>query len=1518
MSEYICNTDLFDGSYLKQVIADSNFPRERKLPKDGRQKLKTMLDIWNDVRPLLVEDLKTSAALDKPFAGLTPTLRPIKNVNEEVVKNSFISPILKAVLGYSTDEERTLSLDGLPEKERKKKNSDRPDLILFRDKKALNTAVKKAGKKSRKAGAVSFCRDADFVLDAKKFSKGVGADENRDKKSDSSAAEDIDQVERYIRGCGKTWGVLTNGRSWRLMRAGKKQEHLRFDLVLFLENLRNRDGVMVRGRVKEAAFTDADTETFALFWHFFGHPAVGGGYLDLLHSEGEANTRRVSDILRDNAYRAVQLIAQGFWKHPENRYSEEVSQSELDHLRELSLTFLYRLLFILKAEAQGLLPMRDKNGGDTPYAQFVSTKAIFNHLTRSRADTDLSETDTEFNNVKRLFELINAGGNYGVPAYNGGLFDSDIHAELDKLRLSDDVVYKILHRLIYLDESEPVPYADLDVRDFGDIYEGLLEQRLVLERQGDGQCVTLRNKKGQRKASGSYFTPDSLVDHIVRETVMPLLEVCKGDPRKILALKIADPAMGSGHFLVKVVDVMAWHLTISCAPVDKGVPDDNGPVEYAYWKRKVVENCIYGADVNPMAVELAKVALWLHTASLGKPLSFLDHHLKCGNSLVGADLKHVARPGLESRARKSGTVWLPVEKQEARLDGLQIGKKKKRNSQQLELPFPIDTDLFSGILESVSAILQRPSSTPADVKSKRRDYAMSVGKTLAAHRLLCDLWCAQWFLAEPDKEGLSVYESGNGLYSRVKKACGLTDEAARSAAVEKFANHAFVKKIEAARNAGYGPRPMRFFHWQLEFPEVAFSGDGELRENFGFDAVVGNPPWDKIKPAKRDFYGLFNEEVANRQGTSLNALIAEMEKESPKLADDWTAYENMTNCTTTFLSQCDAYKHQVAVVDGKKTGGDPDMFRYFTERAGQCVRKGGRVGLVVPCTLWQGQGCTGLRRLLSDQCTLHSIYTFENYRKWAFAIHSSFKFTAFVFSNATPPAGHEFPAAFMLRDTQVLEGRLRERVINLSADYVKAVSPSTLALIDNKSDGEARFIGKIHKNYPVLGADESGWNPTYRRQLDMGNDSWRFKTREWMKDRGFTRVMPGRNGDGAWTQKKDGPVTALLPDHLPDGGEYWVSAHADWYEERGYGEQTVRISGDEKTCFIHPDDAELENGKKFDPQKDFRRIFPGERYTALYEGRMVHIFDHAQKRYLRGEGRKAIWEDIPVAEKLLQPRVFVCKAEVGKENMPRIGFCDITGATNERSILATLLSSEVLAGHTVPCLIADSVESTLILMAILNSFCSDALVRFRISTHLTWNFLANLAVPAFDQIPEQTRTEICQLAARLNCTTPELAEVWNAVFPDHPWTYESAERDPGQRAEIRAKLDAIVADLYGLTVEEYARILTGFPLLDRDQPPLPGDCFLTEGKAGAKSLETEWGIFELKPRSFVTRDLALLTYMRHKKYAPPQKLDKWYRDKAGLDPEGPLSRFRIGDIKDLIERVAIAKKNGAVAYVPTA
>jgi hypothetical protein len=1556
---YCHNFALFSPSYFESLLrTPERLPRLWNPPTDVECRLKELSTLWGGLRERFLED-DTGHDDSARFVGLPVGVRPRAFVKaESAIENGFIGPILSSHFGYGVTQNTTFAMQGEAAEEALREGSarKRPDFIVFRDTEAQHTAETDAS-----TNGVRFCRTALFIVDAKSFKRGVDADEADEQDlpksqrhgGEGGAIAGIRQVDRYLRGYDRPWGVLTNGRSWRLMRQGETRKCLRFDLVLFLEDLRGREP------------TADDLRVFTLFWNLFGPPAVAGGVLDALLNESTANTRRVRDALRDNAHEGTRRIAQGFWQNRaiNTAIPDEPDQATLDHLREIALTLLYRLLFVLKAEAQNLLPMQDDAGASTTYATRLSIGAIDKELEAEIQDRP--KICIGYEKLQRLFKAVSDGdATYGVAAYNGGLFDPSRHSELERMRLTDQVLKDVFDLLIYLPSGDtsatpekrtPIPYRDLDVRDLGDIYESLLEQRLLIDRSGVVPSLVLRNQKGERKASGSFFTPDRLVEHLVRKTVDPLLAACGSDPVRILNLRILDPAMGSGHFLVKAVDVMADYLTEHCTPLDPGAPAENGDMERAYWRAKVVEHCIYGVDYNPMAVELAKVALWLHCARRDKPLSFLDHHLKCGNSLVGVTVDRLTAPGREVRSRKSGPVWgaLPPPSSTALTEPdpavkAKRGRKKAEDPRQLRLPFQINTTLLSGIITSIRAILERPSDKPEDVKTKSKEYADAVSRRLAAHRLLADLWCAQWFVASPaNAEDIEAYSPG-GLYDKVKHICGILDDGERWAGVYGLggmpeqpptpATPPLISRLKEARAAGYGPRPLAFFHWQLEFPEVAFADDGCPKPGFGFDAVVGNPPWDKIKPAKRDYYGPFNPEVANTQGASLNRLISGMESADPKLASGWSRYEKAMKDTVAFLADSGFYRHQSAIVEGSRTGGDPDLFRYFVERADQCLGLDGRFGLVVPGALWQGEGCTGLRRLLLKERTVESLYVFENYRKWAFDIDSRFKLTVIVVRAGKPEPNHAFPAAFMLRDTRVLDGLLPERVVRLPPELIDVLSPDTLALLDFRCDADAQLMARLHRQFPALGDKEkSAWSLSYRCDLHMTQHSWRFKYPHWMARRGFTLVRPVRETDGSWRREIIDHGYSLPPeklDALPAGGEYWVAADAGYYEESNYERYEGDVSGNTTTFYVSREDlAEVANsaGRL---TRDHFRILPGAAYTALYEGRMVGSFDHAKKVYVEGGGRRAVWKDLATGAKLLHPRVFVALREGVAPPSKRLGFCNVTGATNERSFLGTLIPASCLCGHGVPTLSVQDEQSTLEIVAILNSIIVDAILRLRVSTNLSMNFLTCLAVPVLP-IAGHVVTRMRELTLRLSCTTPELADYWNVVFLDHPWTYASAERDPWKRAELRAECDAIVAELYGLSVPEYARILTGFPLLDRDcRPSLPGDFFATECDADrAKCFlpedrhltwdENNAGVWEFQPRSFITRDFALLTYIKRRQAAGdrdayvPERLDEWFRDVVGLDPNGPLSRFRIGEVKNLRERVERAKALGAIPYVPS-
>lgn len=1457
------NHALFNQSLLDTRLANEKqlYIREDEL-KNANKTLSALIKWWETAHAQLLKPLSVKDK-DKPI-DYVPTGFGLLVTSESEVEQGLIRKTLE-LMGY----EHLIANNRALARQKGEKNN-RPDMILFASHANIE-AVSRALSEDKQFNGRDFCRAADFILEAKKTSEQLDNQKY------------INQLHGYLRDYDKAWGVLSNGLSWRLYHRNSVDAFFEFHLGIFLTQFVGKNAIKP---------DDEAVKTFALFERLFGKVAHAKDFLADLYTETEKSIADLREVLKRNAHAAVEKIAIGFWHNSHNRaygLSETPSQPELDFLREQSLILLYRLLFVLKAESRGLLPLVNDKGEKTPYTEDYALSVILADL-ESRTQAQLERSWVYQNRLMKLFSAIDQGDSeIDIPVYNGGLFDSDTHQSLAQWRMTDGALKEVLTALMYADKDKKrhIVWKELDVRDLGDVYEGLLELRLIFtDASQQGAELLLRNEKGERKASGSYFTPDSLVTRVTEKTLLPLLEACGTDPNKVLQLNVLDPAMGSGHFLVKAVDVMAQYLTMHCDPTqltnpDKGVKNTNDSVEKAYWKRKVVESCIYGVDYNPMSVELAKVALWLHTAEYGKVLSFLAHHLKVGNALLGANIDELSKPALVPKASKTGNVW-QVKLSKEQLSASDKKKQAQQATGQLDLLFGVDETLMSSVLAQIKGLLLASTNEREDVQKKRAQYK-AISEKLKAHKLLADLWCAQWFFVQPDDNGMKAYgEHGNGLYQQLLRICQLQEDNQRISELEKYKNNAFVKQIEANTQHGYGPRPTMFFHWQLEFPEVAFDDKGHAKPDYGFDAVIGNPPWDKIKPESKPFYAPYEPSIIASQGTSTKQLIHQTEQAFPHLVQAWQDYEQMLENTNRFLRESGHYAHQVALVDGKKTGGDPDLYRYFIERAFQCVRDKGRVGLVTPAALWQAEGTTALRQLLFSETQLEEVFSFENFRKWAFEIHTSFKFTSFVFQKGVPAKDASFNAGFMLRNDSLINDSNNPRLMKLNLPLVQVLSPDTLAMLDFKSAGDKALIEKLHQNFIPFG--KSDWQVKYRCELHMTNDAHFFKTLSWLLSRGVDASTLTSQPASWYTDRCDDYLPRLLT--LKDKSQLSV--------------------------FIHQDDVAQAAANPHLSEAHFY-IVPNETYVPLYEGRMVHIFDHCQKRYVSGEGRTAIWEDLAYSDKTIAPRVYVSMKETELTQQHKLGFCDVTGATNERSSLSCLLPKVVTCGHSVPTLTfaVHNDKKLILLSALFNSFIFDFLIRLRVSLHLTMNFLTQIPVPQFSDINEILAQELCERVVKLSCTTVEMASYWNEIFPASPWTAKSAVTDLAARAVLRAEIDARIAKLYGLSAAEYARVLTHFPLLDRSYKPLAGDLFKPEGTDKPQT-----------DRAFITRDFALHTYIRYLRECGESiglitDLERFYREQVGLDHNSEESRFTISNSvsRDLEARIQLATDQGQIGYV---
>lgn len=534
----------------------------------------------------------------------------LAGANEAQTEERFIKPVLEA-LGF----EWTVQA-GVPFASGRRQ----PDYALF-----ANAEARIAG--DTVEGQARY-EHAVAVADAKRFDRPL---DGRTREGGSSE-DPVAQIIHYLQITRRAWAILTNGRIWRLYAA---------------------EGDLIEGACLEIDLIDVvqtgDPERLRPFLAFFGRQAFvpgpdGVSFLDRALTESKTRAVAVGDNLERQVFQALPLIAQGLLGE-DDRSSEALAEA-FDH----ALVLLYRLLFCLHAEARQLLPL-----GNVHYDSYsLRQNAVAVARDRDRGRVFSAQSDDLYNDLRGLFRIVDRGDNaLGVNEYNGGLFAARAHPWLEGRFVPDSLLAPALDKL-YRVGGEMVDYRDLSIRHLGTIYEKLLAYRL----EPAAEMLTLVEDPARRRLTGSYFTPEEVVDAIVQRALDPLLAQrsgavvaagLTGDQAldALLDIRIVDPAMGSAHFLVSVVAYVALAIATD--------PSYDGDLGLDEIQRLVAERCVYGVDLNPMAVELARLALWLTTVKGDEPLTFL-RNLRVGNSLVGADIRQLIEGGEDVFSQAIGTV----------------------------------------------------------------------------------------------------------------------------------------------------------------------------------------------------------------------------------------------------------------------------------------------------------------------------------------------------------------------------------------------------------------------------------------------------------------------------------------------------------------------------------------------------------------------------------------------------------------------------------------------------------------------------------------------------------------------------------------------------------------------------------------------------------------------------------------------------------------------------------------------
>lgn len=756
----------------------------------------------------------------------------LRKQSEAYTRTAFLDPLLPD-LGWHFIPEAKLP-KGLTRK--------RPDYCLFPSAEAQQQAA-------AQTSTVDVFRFADTVLEAKKWQHPL----DQVSKRETPGLFPNQQIQDYLRHAKDAtgarlfnWAILTNGNTWRLYcEQAASNAYFEFNLA---DN----------GRI-------CSLEDFRLFVALFRPQAFARGTdgrcpLDQIREESLTRQTELETNLRKRIFDVLEDLASGFRDYSGNG----IKPTDYPALYDTSLIFLYRLLFVLYAEGRGLLPVNPSGyGSNKAYRERFSLAGIVSDLRDKTKFSDNTFTDL-YERLLKLFHLIN-GDNpkqneaTKVTRYNGGLFNPDLHPGVEQWRVGDRAMADVLRQLVFsqpparrsakqqqISTDEAIDYASLEVRQLGDIYEGLLGARLA--EHAATKRLELQNEEGRNHRHGIYYTPDWIVRYLLQETVRPLLNEIEASPAvqaalkakseekkrdnsfalAVLQLNFLDPAMGSGHFLVratewladKIVDhpttrVMTEQIVHSGlnrrtkedirkanrVPVPPGVPQQQA--ETAYWRRRVVEACIYGVDVNPLAVELAKLSLWLTCIAAEEPLNFLDHHLRHGNSLLWAapdEMSH--HPFVTDEEKKQVTTFDFGERMPAALQAV--------------------------IAENVN--IERTASTEMELVKEKEKRWKAVRAKLSPFINCGDLW-----LAALDGLPLDGHDYRLLVLSEVTPKTLNNTERSRAKELRESIADDLAKKKSA----------LVPFHWQLEFPDVFFNPDGSHRPSgmYGFDAILGNPPY---------------------------------------------------------------------------------------------------------------------------------------------------------------------------------------------------------------------------------------------------------------------------------------------------------------------------------------------------------------------------------------------------------------------------------------------------------------------------------------------------------------------------------------------------------------------------------------------------------------------------------------------------------------------------------------------------
>ncbi|MBZ5554571.1 MAG: N-6 DNA methylase [Acidobacteriia bacterium] len=923
---------------------------------------------------------------------------------------------------------------------------------------------------------------------------GLSLDHRAAGQRGAAAANPHGLVQEFLnRSSGHLWALVSNGLILRVLRdnqALSRQSFLEFNLEAMFEGEVYSDFVLLWLTAHATRFAPRESARPETCWL--------EQWTKLAEDQG---TRALGD-LRGGVERALQILGEGFTSHPKNtslRDALRTSEITPADFHGQLLRVVYRLIFLFVAEdrtleGQSLLHLHDdSNAAHTArerYAAHYSTarmRELANRIKGSRhADlwrqfqvmVGALSGDAAFTTVREHLALPALGCFLWNPASTAALNDAELtnHDFLEALR---DLAFTRQGKVL-----RPVDYKNLGAEELGGVYESLLA--LTPQISADGARFSFAEFAGnERKTSGSYYTPDSLVQCLLDSALDPVVEeAIKGKSgaeaeKAILALKVCDPAVGSGHFLVGAAHRLARHLARMRA-LAQGESEPS-PLLYQHAIRDVIGRCLYGVDVNPMAAELCRVSLWLEALEPGKPLSFLDHHIRVGNSLLGAT------PGLIA-AGLPDDAFTPIEGDDKKACSLLRKRNKAERAGLGSLFSQQDAETQAHLQQASAALEELPDDRPDDLRAKELAFRRHEETAEYRHKKqLADAWCAAFVVNRqfPPHCDDPRYPS--------KEPFGLTHKDLKELAAGRPLPADLV--AESERLSGQ----YQFFHWHLVFPEVFARG--------GFDCVLGNPPWEMVELSEKEFFAQRAPGIANASSArQRQALILKLENDDPPLWLQFLEAKRRVGGSRHFIQASGRF--------ALSSVGRINLYPLFTESVASHLHPGGRAGIIVPSAISMDAYNAALFGWLLQRSRLVSLFDFENAGELFPSVHRSYRFCLLTLAG---DMGFSQGIGFCYFAHSVEELRDPRRRITLSRDDILNFSPNTLAPPIFQCAEDKGIARRCYRRLGVFLDRRDGrlspWKPSIQRMLSLSDEGDFFRRRDELPQvipGGFARLYSGK------------------------------------------------------------------------------------------------------------------------------------------------------------------------------------------------------------------------------------------------------------------------------------------------------------------------------------------------------------------------------------------------------------------------